>query len=147
MSPKSFVSSFILCAVLIIPVSARAADDKAPAAVPAPPAMLAVRAPTRGPVLPALYASLAALNLYDGLSTSAALNRGAVDKNPMMASVAGNPVSLWIVKGASTAASIYFAERLWKQHHRAQAVVVMLAANGMMAVVAVHNQSVVSQLK
>src|SRR4051812_9136791 len=41
-------------------------------------------ASTRSPLLPALYASLAALNAYDAYSTSAAVKRaGAIESNPL----------------------------------------------------------------
>ena len=62
----------------------------------------------------------------------------------MMAPIAGTPVALWIAKGGVTVASIYVAERLWKQHQRTKAIVMMIASNGIMAIVAAHNASVIS---
>jgi hypothetical protein len=99
----------------------------------------------RGRVLPALYVSLAGLNAFDAYSTSAGLSRGAREANPLMKSVAGNPAALWAVKGGATAASILVAERLWKQNKRGQAIAVMVVTNGMMAVVAARNASVLGK--
>ena len=107
----------------------------------------AAAAASRGPVLPSLYASLAALQAFDAYSTSSALKRGAVEANPMMKSIAGNSAALWAVKGGTTAASIYFAERLWKQNRRMHAIALMAATNGLMATVAARNASVLRQLR
>jgi hypothetical protein len=96
----------------------------------------------RGGLLPALYVSLAGLNAFDAYSTSVGLSRGAREANPLMQSVAGNPAALWAVKGGATDASIFVAERLWKSNRRAQAIAVMVVTNGMMAVVAARNASV-----
>jgi hypothetical protein len=101
-----------------------------------------VGAPARGSILPTLYASLAALNAFDAYSTTKGLSRGASEANPLMKSVAGNPTALWAVKGGATAASIVVAERLWKQNRKGQAIAVMVVTNGMMAVVAAKNASV-----
>jgi len=35
--------------------------------------------------------------------------------------------------------AIYAAEQLWRQHHRGQAIAIMVASNGVMAIVAAHN--------
>ena len=91
--------------------------------------------------------SFAALNVYDGLSTITALKRGAREANPMMGSVAGNPVALLAVKAGVTTASILFAERLWRQHHRTKAIAMMIAANGVMMAVAANNASVLRGMK
>jgi hypothetical protein len=97
---------------------------------------------TRGGLLPALYVSLAGLNAFDAYSTSLGMSRGAAEANPLMQPVAGNAAALWAVKGGATAASILVAERLWKQNRRGQAIAVMVVTNGMMAVVAARNASV-----
>ncbi len=98
--------------------------------------------PGRGSALPALYGSLAGLNAFDAYSTTVGLSRGAAEANPQMKGVAGNPAALWAVKGGATAASILVAERLWKRNRRGQAIAVMVVTNGMMAVVAARNASV-----
>ena len=93
-------------------------------------------------VLPPLYASLAALQGYDSYSTLRALNQGAVEANPMMRGVAGNSAAIFVAKSASTFASVYVSERLWRGHRRGAAIVLMVAANGIMAVVAAQNAAV-----
>jgi len=104
--------------------------------VSAPPGEIA---PTRGAVLPALYASYAVLHAYDGYATIAGLQRGAREANPVMSRIAGKPGAVWAIKGGVAAASILVAERLWKRDHRAQAIATMVLSNGIMAVVAARN--------
>ncbi len=72
------------------------------------------------------------------------LQSGAVEANGVMKGITGSPVVFWAVKGAVTAASIVAAERLWKDHRRGAAIATMLATNGVMAIVAVRNASVLS---
>ena len=97
---------------------------------------------SRGSILPSLYVSLGALQAFDGYSTTTGLRRGATETNGMMKNVAGNPASMWIVKGGVTAVSIYAAERLWKRNRRVAAIATMVATNGLMAMVAARNASV-----
>jgi len=101
--------------------------------------------PQRGALLPALYVSLASLNAFDAYATSRGIALGAAESNPMMKAVAGSPAGVWAVKTSVTAGSIVVAERLWRQHHRPQAIAVMLISNGMMAFVAARNASVLHQ--
>ena len=96
----------------------------------------------RGSLLPAMYLGLATLNAYDAYSTNRALKSGAIEANPVMRGVAGNPAALWAVKGGVTALSIYAAERLWRENHRVAAIAVMAVTNGMMATVAAQNARV-----
>ena len=96
----------------------------------------------RGTALSALYVSFAALQIVDGYTTMTGTTRGAQEANPLMAGAAGNRAALWAVKGGATLATIYVAERLWKNHQRGQAIAVMLLSNGVMAAVAAHNSSV-----
>jgi hypothetical protein len=93
----------------------------------------------RGAALPALYVGLASLELYDGFTTTAGVHRGAAEANPLVGGAAGNGPALWAIKGGATVGVIYLTERLWRQHHRSQAIGVMLASNGVMAVVAARN--------
>lgn len=97
---------------------------------------------SRGALLPSLYVSLAGLNLYDAYTTHVGLSQGAVESNPATRGLVGNSTAFLVVKGAATASSIFLAERLWRQHHRGQALAVMVISNGMMAAVAAHNNSV-----
>ena len=97
-----------------------------------------VSAPRRpGGLLP-LYVSFASLQALDAHSTTRALDRGAVEANPLMRGLAGHPVGMFAVKAAATAAVVYSAERIWKKN-KAAAVIFMVAANSGMAWVVQHN--------
>ena len=97
---------------------------------------------TRPSVLPAMYVSLAALQAYDGYSTLRGVRAGATEMNPLVGGLASQPAAFWTVKALSTVTTIYFAEQLWRQHKRGQAIVTMVVANGLMGVVAARNASV-----
>ena len=101
----------------------------------------------RPSMLPAAYVSLAALQTYDMYSTRKVLKQGGIEANPMMRGVVGNPATMAAVKGATTFATVYMAERLWRAKHRRAAVVLMLATNGLMATVSAHNASVLRSQK
>jgi hypothetical protein len=101
---------------------------------------------TRGGALPLLYASLIGLQAYDGLSTTRGLRKGAVESNTLMASLVKHPVSLWGAKAGTAFASIYIAERLWKQHRRGAAIAMMVASNAMMVGVASNNAAILRRL-
>jgi hypothetical protein len=88
-----------------------------------------------------MYASLGVLQGLDVYMTSSAVQRGAVEVNPIMKPVAGSQVASLAVKAATTAASIYFTERAWK-HNRKGAVILMAAINVATAVVVAHNTQV-----
>jgi hypothetical protein len=106
-----------------------------------------LRAPaTRPAALPALYVSLAAFQGLDGYSTLRGLHEGAREGNPVMRPIVGNPVQFWAVKAAATVLPIAIAEHLWKGNKTA-AVVTMMLANGLSAAVALHNASVLKQLR
>ena len=94
-------------------------------------------------ILPSLYVSLAALNAYDVVSTRKGLSAGAVESNPAMEAIVGNTTSLIAVKAVATASTILVAEKLWKNHHKGQAIAMMLISNGLMSPVAAHNASVI----
>jgi len=99
----------------------------------------------RPAALMSMYAGLVALQSYDIYSTSAALKNGAREANPVMGGVVGNAPAFVGVKAGMTGLSIFAAERMWRQHHRMQAVLVMAASNGFMAFVAAHNAAVVAR--
>jgi hypothetical protein len=92
----------------------------------------------RPAILPALYASLGAMQAWDVYSTRAALQAGAREANPAAAAFAGNPRSLVGVKVASTITTIFFAERMWKKN-KVGAVVMLVAINGATAAVSMRN--------
>jgi uncharacterized protein DUF5658 len=125
---------------------AAAANSAAPAASPE----LATRSSfsyRRPPMLPALYATSAALQGYDTFSTLSAMRSGAREANPLMKGVVKSPAAFVAMKAGVTAGSIMAAEQLWKSHHRMGAVGMMIASNVMMGIVAAHNSHVLSQLK
>jgi hypothetical protein len=97
---------------------------------------------TRPSALPAMYVSLAGLQAYDGYSTLRGVRAGATEANPLVGGLAGQPAAFWTVKALSTVTTIYFAEQLWRQHKRGQAIVTMVAANAVMGAVAAHNNAV-----
>jgi hypothetical protein len=92
----------------------------------------------RPAALPALYATLGAMQAFDVYSTSAALKAGAKEANPMAAPFAGNAGSMLGLKAATTAGTIFFAERMWKTN-KVGAIVMMIAINGATAAVSMHN--------
>jgi hypothetical protein len=110
------------------------------------PVKMGAASESRGALLPSLYVSLAALNAYDFASTRKGLALGATEANPTMKAVVGNSTSLLAVKALATAGTILTAEKLWKNHHKGQAIAVMLVSNGLMSAVAAHNGALVNHL-
>jgi hypothetical protein len=107
-----------------------------------PPAPLAAPAQQERPAaLIPLYASFVSLQGMDVYSTTRGLSRGAVEANPIMKEVAGNPGTLFAVKAASTAGVIYGVEKLRKRN-RTAAIAVMIGLNAGMAYVVQHNYRV-----
>lgn len=102
------------------------------------------RSMARPAVLPALYASYAALQVFDVYSTRQALARGAREANPLMQSVVGNQSAFWAVKLSATAGTIVAAERLWKKN-KAAAITVLVVSNAVAATVALNNARVLRQ--
>src|SRR5262245_11431331 len=92
----------------------------------------------RPAALPALYATLGAMQAWDIYSTSAALKAGAKEGNPTAAPFAGNAGSMLGLKAATTASTIFFAERMWKKN-KAGAIAMMVAINGATAAISMHN--------
>jgi Domain of unknown function (DUF5658) len=98
-----------------------------------------MRTETRRPgVLPAMYVSFGALQVLDVYSTRRAIDRGAVEVNPVMKGLAGNSAAMIAAKSAATALSIYCAEKAWKRN-RTVAIVLMAVLNGATATVVAHN--------
>jgi Domain of unknown function (DUF5658) len=131
-----------LLIIFVVAVPGFAADERATAASDPNTVSVNPAPPTRGAVLPGLYVSAAALQVYDGLSTMNGLNQGSVEANPLMKGIAGKSIALWAVKGGVTTVSIFAAERLWRQHRRAEAIAMMVAVNGVAVAVAARNASV-----
>lgn len=101
---------------------------------------------SRPAALPAFYASLAALQLFDGYSTTRALAGGAKEANPVMKGIVTRPAVFWSVKAAMAVAPTLAAERMWKTNKTA-AIAVMAVSNGMMAAVAAHNAKTLNRVR
>lgn len=96
--------------------------------------------------LTALSVTSAALQGLDAYTTLTAINRGAVEANPLMRGAVRNPAVLMAVKSSMTAATIYAAQRLWPRN-KAAAVALLAVSNGVMATVVAHNMSVIQQMR
>jgi hypothetical protein len=94
--------------------------------------------PSRPALVPALYASLGAMQAWDLYSTRAALKAGAREVNPTVAPIAGNAGAMIAVKAAATAGTIVLAERMWKKN-KVGTIVMLAAVNGATAAVSMHN--------
>ncbi len=92
----------------------------------------------RPAILPALYGTLGAMQVWDAYSTTVALQAGGHEVNPAAAAFAKNTGALLGLKAVTTASTIFFAERMWKKN-RAGAVVLMAVINGATAAVAMNN--------
>lgn len=92
----------------------------------------------RPAILPALYATLGVMQAWDIYSTRAAIQAGAREANPTAAAFTGSAGSMLGLKAATTASTIFFAERMWKKN-KVGAVVMMVAINGATAAVSMHN--------
>lgn len=146
----SFVSLFLV----VSPVHAQEALREpgsaavAMATIPRPITIDAPRGTTpQRALLLSLYAGNSALQGYDAYSTLTALKSNGVESNPIMGRVTKSTVGLVFVKAGVSAATIYTAERLWRNNRRGHAIAVMLLSNGLMAVVAAHNHSVLGRLR
>ena len=106
---------------------------------PAPsPKWMLDRPMSRPAALPAMYASLGALQALDIYSTRKAIGSGAHEANPVMRASSGSATAMLAVKAASTAASIFFTERAWKKNRKG-AMILMAVANGVTAAVVANN--------
>lgn len=103
--------------------------------VAATPVRLADRRPVA--LLP-LYASFVMLQALDMHSTRYALDRGAVEGNPVVKGLTGTTAGMAAVKAAGTAGVIFFNERL-RTRNKTAAVGLMIATNSMLGWVVQHN--------
>lgn len=101
----------------------------------------------RPSLLPAMYAAQIALQALDAHSTYSAINRGAVEANPLMKGVVGNKGAMMAVKAGVAASTIFLAEKMWKRGNRVGAIATMLIANSVTALVVSNNYKVASSLK
>ena len=133
------IALFVLFSFL--PLRALAADSPAGADAPVPAAVVVTQEASapRPQLLTGLYAASIALHAYDTYSTLSGLRGGAVELNPVMKPVVGNPALFVTLKAAVAATTILSAEKLWRKGQRKQAIVVMIVSNGLMAYVGAHN--------
>jgi hypothetical protein len=129
--PDALLASLAPAALPLAPATVVTPDISTPLFVPQ------ARPKRPGALLP-LYVSFASLQALDAHSTTRALDRGAVEANPMMRGISGNPFGMLAVKAAGTAGVIYAGEKIWKRNKTA-AVLFMLAANSGLALVVQHN--------
>ena len=92
----------------------------------------------RPAILPALYVTLSAMQAWDVYSTRSAIAAGAREANPTATPFSGNAGSLLGLKAATTAGTIFFAERMWRKN-KVGAIVMLVAINGATAAVSMHN--------
>jgi hypothetical protein len=145
--PMSMKTTTLLLLTGLVALSAPAfaADDEKsePKDGGAPRIEIIVPQATRPSALPGMYVTLAGLQAYDGYATLRGVRGGsATETNPLVGGLAKQPAAFWTVKALSTVTTIYFAEQLWRQHKRGQAIVTMVVANAVMGAVAARNTSV-----
>jgi hypothetical protein len=88
-----------------------------------------------------LYSSFAVLQALDVHSTTRALDGAiAVEGNPMMKGIVGQPVAFAAMKAGTAAGIIYAVEKLRKTHPRA-AVILMTGLNSAYISIVAHNYS------
>lgn len=133
-------TSCALVGLLGVASVASAADADDPPRVVA--SVVSERATERPGGLMPLYVMLASLQAYDAYTTLVGVTHGAVEQNPLVGAAAAQSSALWTIKAVSTATTIYFAEQLWRDHRKTQAIALMVVANGTMAAVAARNASV-----
>lgn len=80
----------------------------------------------------------------DGVLTLRAVRAGATETNPLMSPFAGHEGLMLGVKVGATTAAVMGAERLWHRGHRVSAIVLLVAINSAMAVIAAHNAQVLA---
>ncbi len=93
-----------------------------------------------------LFASYAALQALDVHSTLQAMDRGAYERNAIVAPFVSRPAAFIAFKAGMTAATVFAAERLSKRN-RIASYAVMIGLNFAYAAVVVHNYRVAQQLR
>ena len=94
--------------------------------------------------LPALYATLGVLQGMDFYTTQKGMALGAHETNGLIRN--GNSGTTMALKTASTAATIFIAERMWKKN-KAGAIALMVATNVVFGAVVANNARVIGQLQ
>jgi hypothetical protein len=117
------------------------AERQAPPALSAAPAVAIRSAERRPSALLPLYTSFVTLQVLDIHSTRYALDRGAVEGNPIVRGVTGSTSAMAAVKAAGTAGVIFISEKM-RTKNKAAAIGLMIGTNSMMAWVVQHNYRV-----
>lgn len=92
----------------------------------------------RSPLQLSLYATLAGLNVLDVVSTRAAIERGAVERNPLMKDAIGDNAMSIGIKSATTIATILAIDKIGQRNRKA-GIVAAVIANGVTAAIVAHN--------
>jgi hypothetical protein len=110
-----------------------------PAGIIARPAAIVLQRKLSDPAfLKKLYVGYAAMQVGDIITTTAALNRGGREANPLLSGVAHSPAALIGVKAAATVATIVTIEKL-RERHPVAASVTLIAINATLAAVTINN--------
>ena len=102
------------------------------------PASTGIAVKRRPVALMPLYVSFASLQVLDAHATTLALDRGAVEANPVMRGFTASPAGMLAIKAGGTAGVVWASERMWRRN-KAAAVVFLIAANSAMGWVVQHN--------
>ena len=92
-----------------------------------------------------LYAMFIGVQAADGYFTWVGLRRHASEMNPIVGYASGSAFRLACVKAASSASTIFFTERLRREHPR-RALAVTAAINGALSWIALHDSLVARKL-
>lgn len=142
------ITGAVALSLTMFALPAYAEDDPTTPIMVAPIAapVKGAQATSRPAALTALYAGYGALQAYDVYSTRQALARGAREVNPLMQGVVSNTGAFVAVKAGVALATIAAAEKLWKTNKPA-AIGMMIASNGVAAIVAARNARTLGQLR
>lgn len=104
------------------------------------------RRPGPSPLMTSLYASTAVMQALDVHSTLRALDRGAVEANPLMTGAARNKATFIALK-AGVAFSTVMAARNMSKRNKVAAVLTLVAINSAYAMIVNHNYKVARGLR
>lgn len=97
-------------------------------------------------VMTSLYAATAAMQALDVHSTLMAIDRGAVEGNPVMGNLTGNKAAFMALK-AGVAFSTVMAARNMSKRNKVAAIATLVAINSAYAMVVTHNYRVAQKLR
>jgi len=99
------------------------------------------------PLMP-LYLGFATSQALDIHSTSLAIDRGALERNPLLKALGpDNPWAAVAVKASIAGATIWTAENMWKRNRRVNAIILMVAVTALQTTVDAHNYRVAARLR